>query len=126
MNKKGFTLIELIMVIAILGILSAYAVPKFFALTDSANDASLEQMTVEIRSGLRMYGLKKLADNGTKSYPLGSTTVLDSIMDENSSELIWSPTSPDSSFIYANGSFSKTMSYSTFAGGTDFILGPWQ
>jgi prepilin-type N-terminal cleavage/methylation domain len=35
-NEKGFTLIELIMVIVILGIISAVAIPKFLSLSDSA------------------------------------------------------------------------------------------
>jgi len=35
-NEEGFTLIELIMVIVILGIVSAVAIPKFLSLSDSA------------------------------------------------------------------------------------------
>lgn len=37
-NKKGFTLIELIVVIAILAILAAIAIPSFMGITEDANN----------------------------------------------------------------------------------------
>ena len=37
-NKKGFTLIELIVVIAILAILAAIAIPRFAGFQDNANE----------------------------------------------------------------------------------------
>lgn len=40
--KKGFTLIELVMVMVILGILSAVAIPTFFNLQDEAKEASVK------------------------------------------------------------------------------------
>ena len=40
-NEKGFTLIEIIAVIIIMGILAAVAVPKFFSMQDDAKRAAL-------------------------------------------------------------------------------------
>ena len=45
MNKQsGFTLIELVIVVVILGFLAVTAIPKFLDLTDQAKQANIEGM----------------------------------------------------------------------------------
>ena len=51
-NQKGFTLIEIIAVLVILGILAAVAIPRFMDLTTVASDKAAMQAVAEGKSRL--------------------------------------------------------------------------
>jgi type II secretion system protein G len=61
-NRKGFTLIELVVVIAILGILAAIAVPRLSGSRESANTAANSANIRTIESALQIYLLEKGGD----------------------------------------------------------------
>lgn len=48
--QKGFTLIELVVVMVILGILAAFAIPKFYDFSTQANTADLNGLAGAINS----------------------------------------------------------------------------
>lgn len=54
-NKKGFTLVELVVVIAILGILAGIAIPRFMDATASARGAKIIADMRTIESAETMY-----------------------------------------------------------------------
>jgi prepilin-type N-terminal cleavage/methylation domain-containing protein len=55
MGRRGFTLIELMIVVAIIGILAAIAIPKFAELIRKSNEGSTKGNLGAIRSALTIY-----------------------------------------------------------------------
>ena len=58
-NKKGFTLVELVVVIAILGILAGIAVPRFMDATETARGAKIIADLRTVDSASVMYYAKQ-------------------------------------------------------------------
>lgn len=53
-KQSGFTLIELVIVVVILGFLAVTAIPKFIDLTDQAKQANIEGMAGGFATGVSL------------------------------------------------------------------------
>lgn len=74
MKQAGFTLIELVMVIVILGILAAVAVPKFVDLSSEAKLAATQGVAGAVSSAFAV-NYAVVSANSTKGFRLTSATL---------------------------------------------------
>ena len=118
-NEKGFTLIELIVVISIIGILAAFTLPSFASVTNDANQANMDTIEGILRNAITMWASDQLATNGTYTYP-GSATVTIANMIEDGTIKDWSDNGAGV-WTYAFGNVG-TLTYAQTGGGTGYTI----
>ncbi len=59
-NNKGFTLVEILIVVIILGILAAIVIPQFTSASNSARESSLLSDLQTLRSQIELYKIQHL------------------------------------------------------------------
>jgi len=74
-DQKGFTIIELVVVILLLGILAATALPRFIDVTDQAHDAVFEATVGGFTTGVSMYRAQYFANGQPTSVTLDGNAV---------------------------------------------------
>ena len=78
-NKNGFTLIELIIVMVILGIMAAVAVPRYLDSISNAEKSAEDAVISAIRSGLKQYANNSLFEEGRAVWPDNPFEVLSDV-----------------------------------------------
>lgn len=68
--NAGFTLVELILVIVVLGILSAFVIPKFIDLSEDASSATAKGLFASFRSAISLAHMQWLAKGRPSSITL--------------------------------------------------------
>lgn len=64
-KQAGFTLVELVVVIAILGILAAVAIPRFADLNSTARESAIDNLDGAVRSAATLAHAQAVAENAT-------------------------------------------------------------
>lgn len=87
-NQKGFTLIELVLVITILGILAVTALPNFLDVSQNAQDTSRMGIVGSVREGINLQKAQDLVQNGPPgNYPAALDTVADGTVASHTSPI---------------------------------------
>ncbi|MFH1701492.1 MAG: prepilin-type N-terminal cleavage/methylation domain-containing protein [Candidatus Zixiibacteriota bacterium] len=82
-KNSGFTLIELVIIIVVLGILAAIAIPKYQDITSDAKEASCRGALGGLRSAITIYYANQAVKTGTATWPaLDSLNTIGIVMEQ--------------------------------------------
>ena len=79
-NQKGMTLVEIVIVLVVMALLAAAALPKIFSVITNAKKGSRDHIVAAVRSGIFLYKLSTVSEtNPLGSYPYNSGSPVQSL-----------------------------------------------
>jgi prepilin-type N-terminal cleavage/methylation domain-containing protein len=82
-ENSGFTLIELVIIIVVLGILAAIAIPKYQDISSDAKEAACRGALGGLRSGVTIFYANQAVTTGTATWPTAvNMNTIGSVMEQ--------------------------------------------
>ena len=114
-DKNGFTIIELIMVMIIIGVLAAVAIPRFQDIVIESEVAVEQRIIQTISDGLETYAREMYVANGVRSWPENPFVALSKMPPDYDSELFVLSAMKDRDWIFTgdgnNENYNNTIAH---------------
>lgn len=97
-HNQGFTLLELVLIILVLGILAALIVPRYYSISDSAEERVEKEFIGNLKSGLHLFAAKRLVEGEKKHYPIIQSPLFHRVLEKIPAN--WSYTQSNGKIIH--------------------------
>ncbi|MEK7377105.1 MAG: prepilin-type N-terminal cleavage/methylation domain-containing protein [Candidatus Margulisiibacteriota bacterium] len=107
-NNSGFTLIEILIVIGIIGILAAFLIPSFMGVQDKAKEAAVKSVMRSVQYGVESYNMEN------ETYPIAKDITLKNLYENYLAAGVYMsglPKNPFTGKLYADGDSAGKIMY---------------